>query len=116
MAIGTGTNEMAKEFVEQFSIPYPIYSDPNKQTYALMGWKRTFGLGWQSIRKGWKEFSNGHRQGTVLGDPWQQGGEALIMQNGSVWWSNAADEAGTHTTVQELSTVLSQFKERALLH
>ena len=102
---------MAQDFAEQFSIPYPIYCDPQKQTYDLMGWKRTLGIGFNSIRKGWKEFTQGHRQGTVLGDPWQQGGEALILEDGSIWWSNAADEAGTHTTTTELSRILSRFQE-----
>ena len=101
---------MAKDFIEQYSIPYPVYCDPQKQTYALMGWKRTFGLGFQSIRTGWKEFAQGHRQGPVLGDPWQQGGEALILQDGNIWWSNAADEAGTHTTKTDLEEVLARFK------
>ena len=56
---------MARDFADQFSIPYPIYCDPQKQTYALMGWKRTLGIGFHSIRKGWKEFTQGHRQGNL---------------------------------------------------
>ena len=105
---------MAQDFAVQFSIPYPIYCDPQKQTYALMGWKRTFGLGLKSIRTGWKEFAQGYRQGPVLGDPWQQGGEALLLKDGSIWWSNAADEAGTHTKTTELSNVLSRFQKEVL--
>ena len=80
-----------------------------------MGWKRTFGIGLTSLRNGWKEYKQGYRQGPVLGDPWQQGGEALILKDGQVWWSNPADEAGTHATITELSNVISRFQEEFLL-
>jgi hypothetical protein len=102
---------MAEDFVEQFNIPFPVYTDPRKETYTLMGWKRTFGLGLRSLKSSWTEYSQGHRQGSVLGDPWQQGGEALILQDGSLWWSHAANEAGTHSSVVELKKIISRFQK-----
>lgn len=102
---------MAQDFAEQFDIPFPLYTDPRKETYTLMGWKRTFGIGLKSIKTSWKAFSQGHRQGSVLGDPWQQGGEAIILENGSLWWSHAANEAGTHTDSKELSSIISRFQK-----
>ena len=108
-AIGNGTPAMAQDFAEQFSLTFPLYTDPEKHTYAFLGWKRQFGLGWNSFKNSWSAFQSGHRQGSVQGDPWQQGGEALITSSGKIWWSHAANEAGTHAPKEELLTILNRF-------
>ena len=93
---------MAQDFVEQFDIQFPVYTDPDRETYSFMGFKRKFGLGLSSFFKGRKAFLKGHRQGAVQGDVWQQGGEALFAQDGTVLWSHAANLAGTHSSRSEL--------------
>ena len=101
-AIGNGTALMAQDFVEQFNISFPVYTDPKKQTYAFMKFKRSFGIGFSSVVKGTKAFQKGYRQGAVQGDPWQQGGEALFSMNGTVLWSHSAKVAGTHATKEQI--------------
>ena len=104
---------MAQDFAEQFSLTFPLYTDPEKHTYALLGWKRQFGLGWKSLKNSISAFQSGHRQGSVQGDPWQQGGEALVLPSGDIWWSHPANEAGTHASREEVLSILNRFsKER----
>ena len=100
---------MAQDFAEQFSISFPIYTDPQKESYQKMGWKRKFGLSLQSFSQGWRYAKQGFRQGKVMGDPWQQGGEALLLQDGSVWWSNPIDTAGAHSTAKEIIQLIDRF-------
>jgi hypothetical protein len=100
---------MAFDFSEQFSISFALYTDPKRESYKMMRWKHQLGLGFNSLKNGWSAFSKGHRQGKILGDPRQQGGEAIILQDGTVWWSHPANEAGTHTSSRELRTLINRF-------
>ena len=93
---------MAKDFVEQFAIAFPVYTDPKRITYQKMNFQRSFGLGFASLGKARRAVKGGHKQGTVQGDPWQQGGEALFSQEGEVLWSHASKMAGAHANPQEI--------------
>ena len=93
---------MAADFAAQFSITFPLYTDPTRETYQQMGWDRRIGIGAKSVKQGWNAWKEGFRQGKTQGDPWQQGGEAIILQDGSSWWSHPANEAGTHCSIDEL--------------
>ena len=108
-AIGNGTSLMAKDFVEQFDIQFPVYTDPKRETYSFMKFKRSFGIGFSSFVKGTKAFKKGHRQGAVQGDPWQQGGEALFSIEGTVLWSHSAKVAGVHASKEEILSTIDSF-------
>ena len=97
-AIGNGTPLMAEDFVHQFNIPFPVYTDPKRKTYAHMGFKRSLGFGLSSIKNASRAIQGGHKQGPVHGDPWQQGGEALFNTNGEILWAHSADKVGSHST------------------
>ena len=97
---------MAKDFVEQFEIEFPVYTDPDKLTYRFMGFKRSFGLGMSSFGHARRAMKKGFAQGMILGDAWQQGGEALFSAKGEVLWSHSASQAGTHSTRKQLLAAL----------
>ena len=104
---------MAEDFVEQFSITFPVYTDPKRITYKHMGFKRSHGISWGSLSSAGRALFSGHKQGQVLGDPWQQGGEALFAQDGSILWAHAANQAGSHASAKEiLAGVTSALKGR----
>ena len=107
--IGNGTVEMAKEFARQYSIPFPLYTDPTCQSYHMMGWQKKFGISMKSVKEGFKLFYQGHRQGKIQGNPWQQGGEALFLPSGECWWSKSVDYAGHHSTLADLQTLIDHF-------
>ena len=102
---------MAQDFAQKFSVTFNLYTDPQKESYMLMGWKRKFGLSIRSFTEGFKAMGNGFRQGSLAGDPWQQGGEAIITQKGEVWWSQPVDQAGTHSSRAELLSLIDRFAE-----
>ena len=106
---------MAQDFVNKFSITFDLYTDPKKESYLMMGWKRTLGLSLRSFSEGLKAVNKGFRQGSLAGDPWQQGGEAIITREGEIWWSNPINSAGSHSTIEELRALIYRFvKEKGL--
>ena len=104
---------MAQDFVEQFDIPYPVYTDAKRVTYKAMNFKRSTGLKLSSVRLAARAVGRGNVQGATTGDIWQQGGEALFDTDGTVLWAHSAKMAGTHTPIpQLLKTVMSALSEK----
>ncbi len=93
-AIGNGNAIMAKDFVEQFGVSFPVYTDPSRETYALAGMRRTFGIGLRSLGRGVRALSKGHMQGLTKGDNWQQGGFLVVAPGGVVRFHHADTGAG----------------------
>jgi hypothetical protein len=96
VAIGNGTALMAADFVRQFNIPYPVYTDPSRKLYALAGMHRRFGIGLAAVGAMVRALKDGHRQGAVAGDPWQQGGVLVVAPGGKVLFAHADEGAGDH--------------------
>ena len=109
VAIGNGNVKMAQVFQKDFSIPFPLYTDPSKESYKILSLKRSFGFGVSSWRHIKRVIGTKHRQGMVQGDPWQQGGEGLFRKDGSIFWMQKSDLAGGHCSVEELDKQLSLF-------
>ena len=110
VAIGNGTMLMAEDFVEQFNIAFPIYTDTARQTYKLMNMNYGLGIGLGTIKAGLAITRGGTRQGKTQGDIWQQGGEALFAKGGKLLWHHANTNAEEHTTPSELLQILESFK------
>lgn len=106
-AIGNGTVAMAKDFAEQFEVSFELYTDPGRKTYKALSFGRAFGLGMSSFGKARRAMKSGHKQGAVKGDPWQQGGEAII-KDGAILWSHYSKQAGAHL---EPEALLEQVKK-----
>ena len=109
VAIGNGTHFMSADFVEQFNIPFPVYTDPSKQTYEWMQMHRGVGIGLKTLFKGFQARKEGHKQGDILGDVWQQGGEALFAKGGALLWKHANHNADEHSNTEELLKVINTF-------
>ena len=52
VAIGNGTPLMAIDFVEQFDIPFPIYTDQESTTYQMMNLHYGLGIGLKTLKAG----------------------------------------------------------------
>ncbi len=111
VAIGNGTAAMARDFVAQFGLDLPVYTDPGRGSFRAAGLKRNFGLGFRTIGRALRARRGGHRQGKVLGDPWQQGGVLAIGQDGRLLYrhvdSGAGDSAEPGTVLAELRAALA---------
>ena len=90
---------MALDFKEQFSINYPVYTDPSCETYRWIGFRRSVGLGLSTIRHGARASRSGFRQGATQGHALQQGGEAIILTDGQIIYKHEANIAGDHAPV-----------------
>lgn len=106
VAVGNGTALMAQDFVETFSVPFPVYTDPDRAAYRLSGLRRGFGLGLKTLGYGKRAATSGHVQGKVQGDPWQQGGALVISPEPRLLYHFVSDGAGHHVSLGELLSVL----------
>ena len=107
--IGNGTVDMARSFAQEYSVRFPLYTDPTCQSYKMMGWPKQVGISMNSIKKGFSLFKSGQRQGKIMGNPWQQGGEAIFLRTGKVWWSKPVAYAGHHSKIDDLYTLIDHF-------
>jgi hypothetical protein len=93
--IGCGSHTLISSYTELTSCPYPIYADPTKKLFDLLGMHRTLSLGWhapnyiqqslaagvvKSIVQGVKRIPAGDV--TKAGDWSQNGGEYLFEVEG----------------------------------
>jgi hypothetical protein len=80
VAIGSGTPDQARAFVEKFNFQGKMYVNPGLSVYKAFGLKRgiwkTLGpaSAWRAIRA----MLRGNRQGSTAGDLWQQGGMFVL--------------------------------------
>ena len=106
-AIGNGTPDMARAFVAQFEVRFPVFTDPERNSYRLAGMKRSFGLGINSFRQARRALAAGHRQGFTAGDPWQQGGILIVAQGGAVCWRHVNSDAGDNVDGEHVLAALT---------
>ena len=114
-AIGNGTPLMAMDFVDSFNITFQVFTDPERNSYKAMNFKRNFGLGFRALKRGVEASNKGHRQGKVQGDIWQQGGEAIFLKGGRLIWTRPSTSAGDHadpeTLLAEVARISSYGRE-----
>lgn len=103
--IGNGTADMAKDFQAYMEIPeLPVWTDPKRQTYAFLGFKRGWGsvLGLDALTYSVRALREGFRQGRTKGDPLQQGGVLVVRRGGAVEYGYASAVAGDHPPIDEV--------------
>ncbi|MEC7984554.1 MAG: peroxiredoxin-like family protein [Myxococcota bacterium] len=108
-AIGNGTSSMAVRFAEEFSIPFPLYTDPSRKSYKALRLKRSFGLSLKSVQHVKRVVGKGFKQGMVQGDVWQQGGEAIFRTDGTIAWKQRSELAGDQSNIKELLKQINLF-------
>ncbi|MEM6795559.1 MAG: AhpC/TSA family protein [Acidobacteriota bacterium] len=104
VAIGNGTPEQAKEFAEERALPFPLLTDPGRRAFKGAGLRRdvgsTFNL--KAVRSAKRALKAGFRQGSVQGDPWQQGGAFVITPDHEVLFSYISGSGGDHPDPRDL--------------
>ena len=94
VVVGCGTALMAEDFVENFGIDLPVYTDPSREVFRLAGMKRKIGLGFATIVGAIRAAKTGARQGKTQGDPWQQGGVLVLGKDGTLLHRTVDNTAG----------------------
>jgi hypothetical protein len=87
-----------------------VFTDPGRETYAAAGLRRSVGssVNLRSMRHAARARKGGHRQGSVQGDAWQQGGVLVIAAGGEILFRYVSREAGDHPEPDDLLEVLSE--------
>jgi hypothetical protein len=110
LAVGNGSALMASDFVESFEVDFPVYTDPSRATYKLVGFKRTaLFFGPRTYKHNRRATKAGFRQGRVAGDPWQQGGDVIVAPGDNVLYCRASSGPGDHASLEELLSVLAAY-------
>jgi peroxiredoxin len=108
--IGNGTALMADAFAEATHLEIPLYTDPSRETYALAGMLRRFGMGLQSVGETLRSWRSGSRPGAVAGDIWQQGGLMLVQADGTV---SAYEQDRSAGDFIDLNALIARLSARA---
>lgn len=104
LAVGNGSPRQAAAFQEERELPFPVLTDPDLVAYRAAGLRRdlasTLRLG--VIKNAARALTSGNRQGSVQGDPWQQGGAFVFAPGDRVLFSQVSREAGDHAEPETL--------------
>lgn len=122
VVIGHGQPDVIPFYVKETACPFPIYADPTKKIYNLLGMTRTLNLGNKApeymqdsvmvnaVRSIFQELRSG-RNILKGGDLYQVGGE-FLFENGKVTWCHRMKNTRDHTEVPELRGVLGLDGDR----
>ena len=102
---GMGTTAEAESFRQQYGVPFPIISDPEKHLYRAYGLKRAHLMQLFSpglLRKGLQAAGEGHLPGIPQGDTMQMPGTFVIDQNGRFLLRHFARDAADHPPVASI--------------
>jgi hypothetical protein len=104
LAVGNGNPSQAARFQEERDLPFPLLTDPDLTAYAAAGLRRSIGSTFRLgvIKSAARALTSGHRQGSVQGDPWQQGGAFVFAPGDRVLFSQISREGGDHVDPQDL--------------
>nr|WP_232362734.1 peroxiredoxin-like family protein [Desulfosudis oleivorans] len=110
VAVGSGTPEQARVFIEKFKFEGEVYLDPSLAAYNAFRLKRGFWrtLGPCSIGRGFKTMFRGFHQGRKAGDLWQQGGLFVMGPGNQVVFAHRNGRAGKQA---DLNIVLKAAAE-----
>jgi peroxiredoxin len=108
VVVGNGAPNFIAGFRETTGFTGPIYTDPSRATYRAASLKR----GWttflhpRAVTNALRAITRGNAQGSVQGDPAQQGGTLIIAPPGRVLFHHISDTAGDHPELEKLLAVL----------
>ena len=102
VAVGNGSPEQAREFIESQRVSFPLYTDPERTAYKAAGLRKA---GKPSGRMAWnalKALAGGHIQYDVRGSKTQQGGAFVFAKGGALRFSFISEESGHHPDPADL--------------
>ncbi len=105
--VGNGSARQASDFVDDYSITTPVFTDPSLSIYQAVDARRGGG-GLRLIRNVLRALIKGHMQWRVLGDPRQHGGVFVVMPGGAIAYSYVSELAGDHPHPEQFVGVLEQ--------
>ena len=96
--VGNGNVGYARAFKEDQGVTAPLYVSPDLSAYDALGFEKGMGSTFAPATFGHaaRALVGGFRQGAVEGAPFQQGGVALVLPDGTVPWLYRSAEAGDH--------------------
>lgn len=108
VAIGNGPTSAIEAFREKSGFHGEIYTDPTLQAFEALSLNRGVftSFNFSSIAAAFGAYKQGFRQGSVKGDPWQQGGVFVVDSEGTVRFAYKSRFAGDHPAMEQLLTAL----------
>jgi len=109
--VGNGSAEQAAGLVRELGLDFPLFTDPERRTFAALGARRSLGgvLNLGTLKSAVRAWSAGHRQHGVQGDAMQLGGTVVIHPGGRVAHVHRSEHAGQ---LPPLDGVLAAVEDR----
>ena len=100
--VGNGSVAHARRFREKHVPESDVYTDPDLTAYTALGFKRSVAatLGPGSAVAFARASLRGHRQTSIEGDAWQQGGILVLAPGGGVLHLQRFRDAGGRADVE----------------
>lgn len=109
-AIGNGTIDHLRWFVEDQRADFPVFTDPKLAAYRAAGFKRGMleVAGPRALANVAAALSRGYKnRGPMKGDSLQMGGALVIQPDGTVRFRHQDQRWGDHVSVDAILNVLS---------
>jgi hypothetical protein len=108
VAIGSGSPEGARRFVDKFGFAAEMYVNPDMSAYRAFGLERGIWktLGPASLVRGIRAMMQGFRQGRPDGDLWQQGGVFVLGPGEALLFQHRNASAGDHADLDAVLAVV----------
>ncbi len=110
--VGMGTASQSREFIERFSVPFPMICDPDQHLYRDFSIERMSPLGFFSptmALRGIAAMAQGHTMGLPEGDVRQLPGVLIIESDGRIVYrydgNDPADHPPAATIVEQLEAL-----------
>ena len=96
IAIGNGTADHARHFLETEGVEVDVYVDPERTTYKAFDMKRgpQTVTGLRTIKHGARAAAKGFRQTATRGSTTQIGGVIVVDEDGEIVFEHIESEAG----------------------
>jgi len=111
VAVGTGNPDLARAFVEDYEIPYPVLIDPAGEAAGIASlskmpaWKMAHPVSWSGTRRAWKA---GHRIGEPGPRVTQLGSSFVIGPGPKLHYAHRDAHSADHAPLDALLGALRQ--------
>ncbi|KAF2126719.1 hypothetical protein P153DRAFT_368781 [Dothidotthia symphoricarpi CBS 119687] len=113
--IGCGRPELIQMYTEATSCPFPIYADPTRKLYDILGMTRTYNLGAKpeyihthmlinSVQSVFQSLGTG--KNALKGGDFKQVGGEFLFEDGECTWAHRMRNTRDHVEVHELRGLL----------
>ncbi len=93
---------MAKSFIAEFGVTFPVYTDSNRIAYDAANLKTGFGINFSVAKRAAALVKQGLRQGATQGSAWQQGGTLVLAADGRVLYHHVDQDAADHAPLEPI--------------